>query len=106
MPILLVSDPVLVKIQKDLEGFGLKSLLNYKLDFETDYRDTHLLENKNGVGNVSSIKLENSSIDYVNLINKQEYTNYDLNGIRWTMSEYILLLISRIFNQPIYDIVI
>jgi hypothetical protein len=77
MSILLVTDPVLGKIQKHLEGFGLKSLLEHKLDFETDYRDMYLLENKNGVGNTGSIKLENSFIDYINLIKKQEYAKCD-----------------------------
>jgi hypothetical protein len=35
------------------------------------------LERKDGIGNVGSLKLENSPIDYIQIIKQQKYANCD-----------------------------
>ena len=74
MTLLLMTDPVLEKIQKHFEGLGLKSsIVDKKLDFERDYKEVHLMEGKNGIGTAGSLRLKNSPIDYLHIIKKQEY---------------------------------
>jgi len=73
---LLSYDPILDKIQKHLMKYGIKSTVSEnKLDFESDYSDISLLGVKDGIGNVGALKLENSPIDYIQIIKKQEYEN-------------------------------
>ena len=51
MTLLLMTDPVLEKIQKHFESLGLKSsIVDEKLDFELDYKDVHFMDGKNGMG--------------------------------------------------------
>ena len=78
MTLLLITDPVLEKIQKHFEGLGLKSsIVDEKLDFERDYKEVHLMEGKNGIGTAGSLRLEDSPIDYLHIIKKQEYAKCD-----------------------------
>jgi len=78
MKLLLSYDPILEKIQKHLMKYGIKSTVSEKkLDFESDYLDISLLGEKDGIGNVGALKLENSPIDYIQIIKKQEYANCD-----------------------------
>ncbi|MDH3313266.1 MAG: hypothetical protein OEM28_09005 [Nitrosopumilus sp.] len=78
MTLLLITDPVLEKIQKHFESLGLKSsIVDEKLDFEIDYKDVHFMDGKNGIGTAGSLKLENSPIDYLHIIKKQEYAKCD-----------------------------
>ncbi len=78
MTLLLSCDPILEKIQKHLKDYGIKSAISEDIfDFESDYSDICLLGTKNGVGNVGSLRLENSPIDYIQIIKKQEYANCD-----------------------------
>ena len=75
---LLSYDPTLEKIQKHLMRYGVKSTVSEKeLDFESDYPDISFLDVKDGIGNVGALKLENSPIDYIQIIKKQEYANCD-----------------------------
>ena len=78
MALLLTQDPILKKVQDHFEKFGIKSSISEKkLDFESDYVDIGRLDSKDGVGSVGSLKLENSPIDYIQIIKKQEYANCD-----------------------------
>jgi hypothetical protein len=78
MALLLISDPILEKIQKHFNGYGIKSSISEeRLDFESDYPDICILGVKDGMGNVGSLKLENSPIDYIQIIKKQEYAKCD-----------------------------
>lgn len=78
MALLLISDPILEKIQKHFNGYGIKSSISdERLDFESDYPDINILGIKDGMGNVGSLKLENSPIDYIQIIKKQEYAKCD-----------------------------
>lgn len=73
---LLSYDPILEKVQKHLMKYGIKSTVSEnKLDFESDYSDISRLGVKDGIGNVGALKLENSPIDYIQIIKKQEYAN-------------------------------
>ncbi len=78
MTLLLMTDPVLEKIQKHFESLGLRSsIVDEKLDFELDYKEVHLMDGKNGVGTAGSLRLENSPIDHLHIIKKQEYAKCD-----------------------------
>ena len=78
MALLLTTNPILEKIQKHFENLGSNSsIVDEKLDFELDYGDAHLLENKNGIGTAGSLKLKDSPIDYLHIIKKQEYAKCD-----------------------------
>lgn len=78
MTLLLMTDPILEKIQKHFEGMGLtSSVVDEKLDFERDYKEIHLMEGKNGIGTAGSLRLDGSPIDYLHIIKKQEYANCD-----------------------------
>ena len=78
MTILITSDPVLEKIQKHFEDHGIKSSISEQnLDFEADYLDACFLGTNDGIGNAGSLKLENSPIDYIHIIKKQEYAKCD-----------------------------
>ena len=75
---LLRVEPELVKLQQHLEKFGIMSSIpEEKLDFESDYADSILLGTKDGVGGAGSLKLENSPIDYIQIVKKQEFVNCD-----------------------------
>lgn len=66
-------EPVLGKFQKHFDSNGLStSLVEKKLDFEMDYLDSSSLGNTNGIGNVGTLRIFDSPIDYVNIIKKQE----------------------------------
>jgi hypothetical protein len=74
---LLNTDPVLGKIQKHIEVLGIRSKIpDQKLDFESDYKESHLLE-KDGVGSAGSLELVGSPIDYIHLVKKQELAKCD-----------------------------
>jgi hypothetical protein len=78
MTMLVIQDPILEKIQKHLEKHGIKSAISEKrYDFEDDFLDSYLLETKGGIGNAGTLKLENSPIDYVQVLKKQEYVKCD-----------------------------
>ena len=74
MAMLLNTDPILGKFQKHIEINGIRSKIpEQKLDFESDYKESHLLVTKDEVGNVGSLELVGSPIDYIHLIKKQEF---------------------------------
>lgn len=78
MTMLLTQDPILEKIQKHFEIHGIKSAISEeRYDFEDDFLDSYLLETKGGIGNAGTLKLENSPIDYVQVLKKQEYVKCD-----------------------------
>lgn len=78
MTILLTQDPILEKIQKHFEKHGIRSSISEeRYDFEDDHLDSYLLETKGGIGNAGTLKLENSPIDYVHVLKKQEYVKCD-----------------------------
>ena len=78
MAMLVAYDPVLEKLQKHFEKFGLpSSIVEKKLDFEIDCLDSNLLGTTNGTGSAGSLKLFDSPIDYINIIKKQEYVKCD-----------------------------
>ncbi len=78
MALLLTTDPILEKIQKHFKSYGIKSSISEeRLDFESDYADIGILGLKDGIGNVGALKLENSLIDYIQIITKQEYAKCD-----------------------------
>ena len=78
MTMLITSDPILEKIQKHFEDHGIKSSISEQnLDFEADYLDACFLGTRDGIGNAGSLKLENSPIDYIHFIKKQEYAKCD-----------------------------
>ena len=71
---LVHSDPILEKIQRHFKKDGINSSIpDQRLDFEEDYLDVDFLRTRDGVGNVGSLKIENSPIDYVHILKKQEY---------------------------------
>ncbi|KER05868.1 hypothetical protein AAA799E16_01434 [Marine Group I thaumarchaeote SCGC AAA799-E16] len=75
---LLRVDPELEKLKKHLNGFGVKSsLCDQHLDFESDYIDAIFLGTNDGIGNAGSLKVENSPIDFIQVIRKQEYAKCD-----------------------------
>jgi len=78
MTMLITTEPVLEKIQKHFKDKGIKSSISeQKLDFEADYLDTYFLGTRDGIGNAGSLKLEDSPIDYIHFIKKQEYAKCD-----------------------------
>ena len=78
MTILLTTDPILEDIQKYFKDYGVQSSLSeHRLDFEADYVDSVFLGTKGGIRNAGSLKLENSPIDYINIIKKYEYEKCD-----------------------------
>lgn len=78
MTMLVDTDPVVEKFQRHLETFGIHSKIpENKLDFESDYVESHLLGGKNGIGNAGALELTGSSIDYIQLIKKQEFAKCD-----------------------------
>ena len=77
MTMLLNTDPVLEKIQKHIEILGIRSKIpDQKLDFESDYKESHLLE-KDGIGSAGALELVGSPIDYIHLVKKQELAKCD-----------------------------
>jgi hypothetical protein len=78
MTLLVTTNPIIEKVQKHLEDLGLNSsVVAEKLDFELDYKDIHFIDGKNGIGTAGSLKLEDSPIDYLHIIKKQEYAKCD-----------------------------
>ena len=78
MTMQITSDPILEKIQKYFKDYGITSYISEeKLDFESEYVDINFLGTRNGIGNVGSLKLENSPIDYIHILKKQEYAKCD-----------------------------
>lgn len=78
MTMLLMADPILERLKNHFEKYGANSsIVDDKLDFELDYMDAKLLGTTNGIGSVGSLKLADSSIDYINIIKKQQYDKCD-----------------------------
>lgn len=78
MTMLLNADPVLGKFQKHIEILGVRSKIpDQKLDFESDYKESHLLGTKEEIGSAGSLELVGSPIDYIHLIKKQEFAKCD-----------------------------
>lgn len=78
MTMQLTSDPILERIQKYFKDYGIRSTISEeKLDFESDYMDINFLGTRDGIGNVGSLKVENSPIDYIHILKKQEYAKCD-----------------------------
>ena len=72
MTMLLNADPVLGKFQKHIEILGVRSKIpDEKSDFESDYKESHLLGIKEEIGSAGSLELVGSPIDYIHLIKKQ-----------------------------------
>lgn len=71
---LVTSEPVLGKIQEHFKKFGINSTFSeQKFDFEEDYLNVDFLRTCDGIGNAGTIKLENSPIDYIHVLKKQEF---------------------------------
>ena len=78
MSILLRVEPELEKLQTHLKKHGITSKISeQKLDFEADYLDAAFLGTTDGIGHVGSLELENSPIDFIEIIKKQEYVKCD-----------------------------
>ena len=78
MTLQLVNDPILEKVQKHFEHLGIQSSISdEKLDFESGYVDSYMMEGKDGICTAGSLKLYNSPIDYLHLVKKQEYAKCD-----------------------------
>ena len=78
MTLLITTNPILEKIQKHFEGLGLRSsIVDEKLDFELDYKDVHFIDGESGIGTAGSLKLQDSPIDYLHVIKKQDYAKCD-----------------------------
>ena len=78
MTMLLRVEPELIKLQEHLKKIGIKSSIpESRLDFESDYVDSILLGTKDGVGSAGSLMLENSPLDYIQILKKQEFVNCD-----------------------------
>ena len=79
MTMLVTSNPILGKMQKHLEEYGLlSSIVEEKLDFEQDYWDANLLGTTDCIGSVGSLKLFDSPIDYINIVKKQKFVKCDV----------------------------
>lgn len=75
---LLNTDPVLEKFRNHIETLGIHSKIpDQTLDFESDYKESHLLETQGGIGSAGSLELIGSPIDYVHLVKKQELAKCD-----------------------------
>ena len=69
MTMLIMIEPILEKIQKHFKDYGITSSIpRQRLDFESDYLNTVFLGTKDGISSAGSLKLENSSINYVSSI--------------------------------------
>jgi len=78
MSILIHNEPVLEKMYKHFKDNGISSsFLKQKLDFETNYLYPHFLGTSVTIRNVGSLKLENSPIDYIHIIKKEEEVKCD-----------------------------
>lgn len=78
MSILLTSDPIIEKLQNHFKNYGMNtSTLDQKLDFENEFISSNLLANENGIGNLGTIKTNDSPIDYINVLKKQELAKCD-----------------------------
>jgi len=73
MSILLTSDPTIEKLQNHFKNYGMNaSTLNQKFDFEDEFISSNLLVNEDGIGNLGTIKISDSPIDYINVLKKQK----------------------------------
>lgn len=78
MSLLLRVEPELEKLQEHLKKHGMASKISeQRLDFEADYVDASFLGTTDGIGHVGTLKLENSPIDFIQIIKKQEYVKCD-----------------------------
>lgn len=78
MSTLILNEPIIEKIHKHFKDYGISSSIpKQRLDFESNYRDTHFLGTAITLGNVGSLKLENSPINYIHIIKKEEYVKCD-----------------------------
>jgi len=71
------------KIRNHFEDIGLKSSVSEnKLDFEDDYKEARLLGSESGIGNLGTINVYDSPIDYINVLKKQELVkcNFTFGG--------------------------
>lgn len=72
--LVLKHDPILEKMQKHCKEIGIKSLISKeKYDFEEDYLDSSFVRAKDSIGNIGTLELTNSPIDFINIIKKQEF---------------------------------
>ena len=75
---LILTEPIMDEIQKHFKDHGIASSIpRQRLDFESDYLNTIFLGAKDGISSAGSLKLENSPIDYIHIIKKQEYARCD-----------------------------
>lgn len=78
MSILITTDPVIEKLQHHFGEHGLKtSLSGDKFDFEDEFTSSSLLGKESGIGNLGTIRIHDSSIDYINVLKKQELAKCD-----------------------------
>lgn len=76
--LVLKPEPILEKMQKHCKKMGIKSSISkQKYDFEEDYFDSSFVRTKNSIGNIGTLELTNSSIDYFNIIKKQKFVKCD-----------------------------
>ncbi|AJM93063.1 hypothetical protein [Nitrosopumilus piranensis] len=78
MSMLLHVEPELEKLQAHLKKHGIDSRVSeQRLDFEADNVDAVFLGTTDGIGHVGTLKLENSPIDFIEILKKQEYAKCD-----------------------------
>ena len=78
MTMQVTKQPILEQMQKHLDSLGLlSSIVEKKLDFESDFIDASFLGSTDGIGNLGTLRLYDSPIDYVNILKKQELTKCD-----------------------------
>ncbi len=76
--LVLKPEPILEKMQKHCKKIGMTSLISkQKYDFEEDYFDSSFVRAKNSIGNIGTLELANSPIDYFNIIKKQKFVKCD-----------------------------
>jgi len=69
---------MLERMQNHLKGLGLQSSsVEKKLDFESDFLSADFLGTTNGIGNLGTLRVYDSPIDYINIVKKQELVNCD-----------------------------
>lgn len=75
---LLQIQPELAKVQESLRGLGVTtSIPHERFDFEQDYPKSTHLGTEDGIGNVGVLVLDDSPIDYIQILKKQKFVKCD-----------------------------
>ena len=78
MNILIQIQPELSKVQGSLRELGVSTVIPQEIfDFEQDFPKATQLGTSNGIGSVGVLAINNSPIDFIQILKKQEFVKCD-----------------------------